>query len=279
MTKKKFFVFLAICFGLSLSAAGLFHFLGGRYSSIAGTLFASGYMFLPLISVVITQAICGERPFSDCGIRFKINRWWFLAMFVFLLIPVAATLVSALLPGVNLTLESDLMKQSVAAFASKGTAVGPWGVIGITVVSAIFAGATVNAIFAFGEEIAWRGFLPRILEGVGFWKKSLLIGSVWGLWHAPIILMGHNYPSHPVAGVFMMVAFCVLMTPLLLYFREKSESVAVAAISHGTLNAIAGISIILLTGFNDLLCGPCGLAGMVVLLILDAAVFADRRRQ
>lgn len=277
MEKKKFLIFIAVCFGLSLLAAGLFHFLGGKYSSLWGTLFASGYMLLPMVSVIVTQLICHEAPFSGCGVSFKINRWWFLVILVFLLIPIAATLVSALLPGVSLTVESDMMKQSVDAFASKGTPVGPWGVIGIMVVSAIFSGATINALFAFGEEIAWRGFLARVCDALGFWKKSVIIGAVWGLWHAPIILMGHNYPAHPVTGVFMMIAFCTLMSPLLMYFRERSGSVLAAAIGHGTLNAIAGISLILLAGGNDLLSGPCGLAGMLVLIVLDLAVFADRK--
>ena len=84
-----------------------------------------------------------------------------------------------------------------------------------------------------------------------------------------MILMGHNYPDHPVIGVFMMIVFCLLLSPVLMFLREKSGSVIVAAIAHGTMNAVAGISLLLLEGYHDLLCGPCGLAGMAVLAVAD----------
>lgn len=274
--KKKFILFLCICFGLSLLGAGLFYFLGGTYKSIVGTLFASGYMFLPLISVLLTQLLCGEIPFSDCGISFKINRWWFVAWLGFMIWPVLAVLVSALMPGVDITLKSDLMQQSINSLSASGITVGPWGVIIFTLVSGLITGATINAVFAFGEEVAWRGFLVRVLGDLGFWRKSLLIGFIWGLWHAPLILMGHNYPEHPVAGVFMMIAFCMLLTPVMLYLRERSRSVVAAAVAHGTLNAVAGLSAVLLTVNNELLCGACGLAGMIVLLIIDIVIRSVR---
>lgn len=274
---KKFSVFLATCFGISLLSAGLFHLLGGTNNSGIGMLFGSGYMLLPLISVLLTQMICGERLLSGCGVSFKVNRWWFVAWFGFLLFPFIATLASALIPGVGITLESDLMRQSVESFSAKGVPIGPWGIIAITLGSGLLAGATINAVFAFGEEIAWRGFLVRVLEDLGFWKKSILIGVIWGLWHAPFILMGHNYPAHPVAGVFMMIVFCALLSPIMVHIRERSKSVIAAAIAHGTMNATAGISLILLTGGNDLLCGPCGLAGMIVLLVCDIIIFMLRK--
>lgn len=269
---KRVYIFIAICFGLSLAAAGLFHFFNGNYASLIGTAFASIYMLIPLISVSITQWICKEKPLRNCGVRWKINRWWFIAWLSMPLLCIAALLVSGLMPGVGFTLESDIMQQTIDQFAQSGLTAGPWGVIAITILSDLFAGITINALFAFGEEIAWRGFLARELDGLGFWKKSLLIGAVWGVWHAPIILMGHNYPAHPVAGVFMMIAFCTLLSPIFMYLRERSGSVIVAAIAHGTMNAVAGLAIILLVGYNDLLCGLTGVAGFIVLAVIDIVI-------
>ena len=102
---------------------------------------------------------------------------------------------------------------------------------------------------------------------------ALWIGIIWGFWHAPIILNGHNYPQHPVAGVFMMVAFCLLFTPMLMYFRQKSGSVIVPAIMHGTFNAVVGISAVVVTPANDLLYGGPGLAGFIVLLMMDVCLY------
>ena len=270
---KKFLVFIAFCFGISLLASSAFHFGGGVYTSIWGTLFATGYMFIPMVAVVITQLVCGEKPFSGCGIGFRLNWWWLAAILGITLFCIVVVPVSALVPGVDITLQSSAMTQTVEALSKQGLPIGPWGVLAISFVSGLLAGCTVNALFAFGEEVAWRGFLERLLRPLGFWKESLAIGAVWGIWHAPVILMGHNYPGHPVAGVFMMVAFCLLLSPVFMYVRERSKSVVAAALAHGTMNATAGLSLMLLSGYDDLLCGPTGLAGLSVLLLLDVALY------
>ena len=110
-------------------------------------------------------------------------------------------------------------------------------------------------------------------KGQKFLVVALWIGIIWGLWHAPLILNGHNYPQHPVAGVFMMVSFCLLLTPMLMYFRQKGGSVIVPAITHGTFNAVVPLSAIVVTPANDLLYGAAGLAGFIVLLIMDVFLY------
>jgi membrane protease YdiL (CAAX protease family) len=131
----------------------------------------------------------------------------------------------------------------------------------------------LNAVFAFGEEIAWRGFLVKEFEGKKFLTVSAIIGVIWGLWHFPLILNGHNYPDHPVAGVFMMVLMCMAITPMFLYFRQKGGSVIVPAIMHGTFNAVIGISNMFVSPQNDLLVGGPGLAGLIVLIAVDVMLF------
>lgn len=270
---KKIWIFLAVCLGISFGAAALFYFLGGKYASIAGSLFASAYMFIPTISVIITQLICKEKVLSNVGLKFKINIWWLIALVAMPVLCIIATVASGLLPGVELSLDSELMQKSLEQLSNAGQPIGVWGFLGIELVSALFAGCTINAVFALGEEIAWRGFLPENMKEWGFWKKCLVIGFIWGFWHAPIILMGHNYPSHPVAGVFMMIAFCMLMTPIFLYFREKGNSVVTSAIAHGSLNAIAGIALLLLIGYNEMLCGMTGVIGFAVMAIADIFIY------
>lgn len=270
---KKFGIFLAVCFGISLLSAGLFHFLGGDYASVFGSLFASAYMFIPLVSVVLTQLLVGEKPFYRTGVSFKFNRWWVVALFSMPLFCLLTLPVSAIFPGVSIDLNGPLMVKTVDQMAAAGLKTGPIGVLAITMVSGLIAGLTINAVFAFGEEIAWRGFLARCLDSLGFWRKSLLIGAAWGAWHAPLILMGHNYPSHPVSGVFMMIAFCILLTPVFMLLREKAGSMIVAAIAHGTMNAVAGIALMCLDGYDEMLCGACGLAGMLILAVTDLVIF------
>lgn len=276
---KKLKVFLSVCFGISFVAGGVFHCLGLDFSSTYGMSFASAYMLIPLISVIITQLIFGEKPFSDVGVSFKINKWWFVAWLLMPVVNILAMFASTLLPGVSLDPNSELVRLAIADMSTKGLEIDGWGLLAITIVGSLFAGFTINAFFAFGEEIAWRGFLPRIMDAWGFWKKSLVIGTVWGFWHAPLVLMGHNYPDHPIVGVFMMILLCVVMTPVFLYLREKSGSTVVAAIAHGTLNGSAGISVMYLAGGNDLLCGTTGLVGIMIFAILDLLIYIEEKDQ
>ncbi|MDD4896103.1 MAG: CPBP family intramembrane metalloprotease, partial [Atribacterota bacterium] len=100
-------------------------------------------------------------------------------------------------------------------------------------------------------------------------KSSICIGLIWGLWHAPLILQGHNYPSHPQIGVIMMVIFILLLSPILSYIRLKAKSVIAAAILHGSLNATFGIPLMVIKGGNDLTVGITGLAGFVALALAN----------
>ena len=79
--------------------------------------------------------------------------------------------------------------------------------------------------------------------------------------------MGHNYPNEPQWGVLLMVVFCVLMGVIELYFVLKTKSMIVAAIMHGTINALAGIVIYFTLGGNDFLNGMPGLSGFIAMLV------------
>ena len=138
---------------------------------------------------------------------------------------------------------------------------------------ALVAGYTINAVFAFGEELGWRGYLLKTLHNKKFLHVSLITGIVWGIWHFPLILLGHNYPQNPVAGVGMMIILCILLSPMMTYIVIKSKSVITAAIFHGSNNAIAGIVILYIVGGNDLTNGITGLAGFLALLLVNLAFY------
>lgn len=99
------------------------------------------------------------------------------------------------------------------------------------------------------------------------------MGAIWGIWHAPIILMGHNYPEHPELGVLMMTIWCILLSPLFNYITIKTKSVIAASLLHGTLNGTAGLSILLIMGGTDLTVGVTGLSGFVALILVIAAIY------
>ncbi|MFZ5933087.1 MAG: CPBP family intramembrane glutamic endopeptidase [Patescibacteria group bacterium] len=139
----------------------------------------------------------------------------------------------------------------------------------LILIAGLVAGPTINALFAFGEELGWRGFLQKELAYLGFWKSSFLIGLIWGMWHIPLVIQGYNYPQHPFIGIGMVIIFAILLSPLFNYIRIKSNSVIAVAIMHGTLNAVAGISAAFVKGGSDLTVGIQGVSGFIILITIN----------
>jgi membrane protease YdiL (CAAX protease family) len=132
-------------------------------------------------------------------------------------------------------------------------------------------GPAIQFIFALGEELGWRGFLLTRLLVLGKVRAYLLLGLIWGLWHAPLIMVGLNYPGHPIAGLFMM---CAAAAACGLFINEMflhSGSVLLAACVHAAVNAQAqGIWMWLFPTIDPLLGGAFGLTGVVVWLTAGA---------
>ena len=62
---------------------------------------------------------------------------------------------------------------------------------------------------------------------------------IWGLWHAPIILLGYTYGTdHPLLGVLMQLWLCLIQGIILAWLQFKSESVWTCALWHASLNGI-----------------------------------------
>ena len=245
------------------------------------TIGASLYMLLPLICAIVIQRCKGEKLQSTGLMRFRIKPSWLIAWVLPVVIVLITILVNSLMPNVefNKDLSSLVPMDQVTEEQKEMVAkmMNPAFLIVTTIISGLFAGATINALFAFGEEYGWRNYLVDALREKKFVFASIFIGIVWGLWHFPLILLGHNYPQHSVAGVFMMVIFCVLVSFVELYFVLKAKSVYPAAIFHGTINAIAGLNVLLIKGGNDLLNGATGLSGFIVISIVIVVIYVFDR--
>ena len=101
-----------------------------------------------------------------------------------------------------------------------------------------FFGTIRGAASALGEEIGWRGFLvPELYKTQGFTKTSLISGSIWGIWHLPILLFADYNSGTP--SWYAMSCFMVLiisMSFIYTWFRIKSESLWTAVILHASHN-------------------------------------------
>jgi len=276
-------LFLTLTFVISFSLVGLYKLFGGQYDNkVSSTILAVTYMFIPMFcAIIVEKVIHKEKLMPNLFISFKINKWFFIAWLITPILSFGALGVSLLLPDVTYSPEmtgmmnrfDDMLTPEQIEQIKNALETLPIHPIWLILLQGLIAGATINAIAGFGEELGWRGFLLKSFKEMKFLKASIIIGFIWGIWHLPLILMGHNYPQHPEIGVLMMTIWCILLTPLFLYFTIKSKSVITAAIMHGTLNATAGIAILVINGGNDLTVGMTGLAGFVSLIIVLVLLF------
>ena len=273
--KKAIRFSIAVCL-FSWTAAAVAHwgFGMGADTPVGLMVFSVVYMFFPMITALVLQAIDKEK-FNHTGlVNFKIRGPWLVAWLLPVPMVFLCILVNGMMPGVELTYnadqlinqyhipedQQDLVREQMGQLPA-------WLMVVSTLFSGLLAGITINAIAAFGEEYGWRNYLVGALREVKFWEAALFIGVVWGVWHFPLILMGHNYPNEPYWGVLLMVVFCVLAGVIELYFVLKTKSMIVAAVIHGTINALAGMTIYFTLGGNDFLNGMTGLAGFIVMVV------------
>ncbi len=280
---NKIHLFYILIASISLFSAGIFYLSGGKYDSSAGIVLAIFYMFIPTIAtLIIEKGIHKEKNLQKkLLISFKLNKWFLVAWLIAPIMAFATIGVSLILfdvtysPGMEGMFDrfETMLTQEEMVEIRESINEMPINPIWFMLLQGLIAGITINAVAGFGEELGWRGFLVRQFEKQKFLKVALIIGFVWGIWHSPIILMGHNYPTYPVFGVFMMTAWCILLSPLFLYITLKAKSVIAAAILHGTLNATAGLSIISLQGGSELNIGMTGLAGFITVTLFTLIFF------
>jgi len=166
----------------------------------------------------------------------------------------------------------DMTMQTLTAVTGSTEPITQKTVFQLMLPLSIILGPIINFVFGLGEEIGWRGFLLPRLMVLGKTKAYVLLGILWGLWHAPLIWVGFNYPGHPVSGIAMM---CVLSTAFGLFINEMTlhyRSSLLAAFIHGAVNAQGyGIWFWLFPGVNPLLGGGTGLTAIAVWLVVGIA--------
>ncbi len=90
---------------------------------------------------------------------------------------------------------------------------------------------------AFGEEWGWRGYLMPKLTAIMSKPAAIVTGGViWGLWHAPLTISGHNfgvdYPFYPWLGILLMCLLCVANNAFLTLLTERTGSIYPASFFH-----------------------------------------------
>ncbi|MGO1396756.1 MAG: CPBP family intramembrane glutamic endopeptidase [Brevibacterium yomogidense] len=196
---------------------------------------------------------------------------WSAAAIVVTVLLVMLSVAVAILFGL---LEPDW---SFPLLAESATAAGiPAAVLVLIQVVAIPVAAVMpNGLFAAGEEIGWRGYmLPRLVRLTGIPAAVALSGAVWGLWHAPVILLGYNFSRPGIDGLLLMITGSICVGAWFSWLRIRGGSVWPAIVAHGALNAAAGLYLLVSASpdVDGATAGPLGVAGWVVFGLAGAVL-------
>ncbi len=135
----------------------------------------------------------------------------------------------------------------------------------------------------FGEEFGWRAYMTPKLEQIMPMPAALLVGGIlWGVWHAPLTVQGHNfgldYVGFPYLGILLMCVMCIADGAILTLLTKRTKSVIPAAIMHGINNNMSfGVFLTLfgseeLSAHLDSVNTPESMALMLIPIVIIGAV-------
>ena len=138
-------------------------------------------------------------------------------------------------------LASQLGEEGIKQLAEQGLNLKLYALI--TVITGITYGPFINTFAAIGEEVGWRGYMyPRLKEKFGVLKGRLIGGTIWGVWHWPLMIFagyeyGKNYFGAPILGLVVFCVFTIVIGILLDELYDKTKCIWIPALGHGAINA------------------------------------------
>ena len=213
--------------------------------TLVNTALTAVLMFFPALGVLITRIVTREG-FNNSMLRLNLKgnvRYYLIGWFGPFVLTLLGMLLYFMVFPSEFTLDSYLTQMATLPVSPK--------VFWIVQLLLMTVAPLLNVVTCFGEEWGWRGYLlPKVAARMKFLPTVLLTGFIWGIWHAPIIVAGHNYgvgyPGYPWTGIGAMCLFCIVAGVILSYITLKTKSCWPAVFAHGMMNGTASIGVIFL---------------------------------
>jgi len=294
--KKRIAIYLGWVYGLGLMlTAAIWAATSRAHLDLQGVLVVAGivFMWFPACAAIATKRMTHDsevKLIEYAKPRFKGNtKYYLFACFVPGVLIMAGVIAYFLVFPRNLDLSMPFITQSLATagkVAAIPTVTIPMALLACVALVIVAPFVLINHVFAFGEEIGWRGYiLPKMVTEWGLVKGIVANGVLWGFGHFPLLLFGFNYNAHSpatrIGALLMMGAFACSLGIFLSYLTVKTKSVLPASIAHGAGNAIGKVGLLVCVTNANAFFGPsfCGLIGFSGLSIVGVYLLARLYRE
>ena len=213
--------------------------LAGGVAGPYFTLMATALMFFPTLAGLLYLRRTGK---SARPILTAVGKKRYLLAAV--LLPVVVTVLviwGAVATGVMTQTLYDGATGLVSLPGMEGQQI-PVGSFVLQFLVTMVAGIAITSIATFGEEFGWRGvFQNRLVAQYGVVAGLVGLGLFWGIWHAPVIYAGYNFPGYPLLGSLVFMPLFTLGTSgVFAWLTLRSGSFWPAVLAHASFNSTAG---------------------------------------
>ncbi len=275
-TRKRLVIFVVLAIVIGWAVFLIIPLVGLTYGEKSSTIILAASMFSPAVASLLTRLITREgfkKMYLHPRIKGHVKEYLLLYFGPTALLFLSALIYFLIFPG---RFDFELTMFHPPA----GIPLSGFNFLLIGVLQIILIGPVINIIPTLGEELGWRGYLlPKLRELFSDRAALVITGAIWGAWHLPVIVMGHNYgvdyTGYPWLGILAMILFCVVLGIIEGYASIKLKSVIPAAMIHSTVNAGAALPLLLAQDGYSILFGPAitGLVGGIPFIVLAIILF------
>jgi membrane protease YdiL (CAAX protease family) len=272
--RPRWFFYYFLVYTVIYTVVGVVMIISPNLTMAGGV--TQGLTILGLVILIILRAVSGREAFARAGLAGGKFVHWLLFAMGFVLFYGLQTALNYFFRLGDLVDIMQLIAQLAPAQMEQVERMTPTALLLITGIQAVLLAPFTALLLGFGEEYGWRGYLQSELVRMGRVRGILLLGVIWGLWHAPVIVMGHNYPGYPVVGVFLMIGYTVGLGFVLGYAVLKSGSVLLAAFLHALNNQVVSfLSMMVYRPTDPVFSFGVGLYGIAVLTVIVLLILRD----
>jgi uncharacterized protein len=225
-TARKSCVFIGMTFGISWLPL-----LPALRQAIPG-LAPLFFLFGPVIAAIVCTLLFERgRRLKALGLGFRPNIWWLVALLLPLALGLVAATANIVIAGHDLLIAQS-WQDALAKLGDIPQAhylPNFWLVLPVCILLSLLT-----------EEPAWRGYLYHLWRDFGFWRSSIAVGLLWGIWHWPMLLLGVSGEQVGLWGLLEFSGVVVILAVYSTLIRDRAGSAIAVAVFHGAWNSVSG---------------------------------------